>query len=573
MQGQPIQLPVRGVSDALPHIQQPGDLAGPEAMRNVRLNAYGKATATMGPREGLKQAFPGLGSGGRIQALFNVSSASSQVVTAGERTSFVVDSTGASAGFSQNSGAIRGQAWVIDTDNSLEIQYDEQATNAVGYDANACAWHPDGTKFCVCVIFRETLSGGISRVRVRVTMVDVATQAVVWARTLSCNPPAGGSNPDQDLYVNSMTITNEWVVIAAGPYVHVYATSDGTYTSLYSFDNWLWEITDVVEVTRKVGTTTIQNNGFAVIGVGNPTVFGAVTTNDYGEGAYFRSSIVAFSIASNGGIVLDRRWQRGYTTSHPLYEDYTYGHIRIGERLQRRPRGMIPQGIACDSESRLVVVGTNTGMGPTSGLVPGPSPQNYAWANGVGGYQNVLKTQRLIYRPAFGDTDSQENFSFVWQTDTNSRRDLWLDTTWRNDIPYDRNLNWIPGLEDAFGINAVCVDSYGDVYVAGRANTAGQNVMKLRGSDGALIWSTNVGELVYQNGIQYDPVSQLVIVAGKQNTAWTGSNGRPAMLWRINPVNGVIVSHFSLQVPCSVYNMKIHPTTGKIVIATSWSTR
>ena len=27
MAGTPIQLPVRGVSDALPHIQQPGDLA------------------------------------------------------------------------------------------------------------------------------------------------------------------------------------------------------------------------------------------------------------------------------------------------------------------------------------------------------------------------------------------------------------------------------------------------------------------------------------------------------------------------------------------------------------------
>lgn len=561
MQGQPIQLPVRGVSDALPHIQQPGDLAGPEAMRNVRLNAYGKATATMGPREGLKQAFPGLGSGGRIQALFNVSSASSQVVTAGEQTSMVADNSGTATGYTQDSGAIRGQAWVIDTDNSLEIAYDEQATNAVGYDANACAWHPDGTKICVCVIFRETLSGGVSRVRTRVTMFDITTQTVVWAQTLSCNPPAGGSNPDQDLYVNSVIVTNNWVLVAAGPYVHVFATSTGTYTTLCTFDNWLWEITDITVVARIIGNTVISSDAFAVVGIGNPSVSGSVTTSQYSRGAYQRAAIVPFTIASNGSFTIDSRWNRPDYSGNPVLEDnYTRGHIRMKNLLPLGGRGVLPQGIVCDKDSRLVVCHTNTGFGASSN------------ATGTFGYRTITKTQRLIYRPDVGDTDSQTDFAMYWSVDTNSRRDLWDGTNFRNDIPYDGNLNWIPGLEDAFGINCICVDYNGDIYAAGRPNTAGQNVFKIRGTDGSLIWSTNVGELVYQNGIQYDFVSQLVVVAGRQNTSWTGSNGRSAMLWKLNPINGVIVSHFSLEVPVTAYNMKVHPTTGKIVLATSWST-
>lgn len=560
MQGQPIQLPVRGVSDALPHIQQPGDLAGPEAMRNVRLNAYGKATATMGPREGLKQAFPGLGSGGRIQALFNVSSASSQVVTAGEQTSMVADNSGTATGYTQDSGAIRGQAWVIDTDNSLEIAYDEQATNAVGYDANACAWHPDGTKICVCVIFRETLSGGVSRVRTRVTMFDITTQTVVWAQTLSCNPPAGGSNPDQDIYVNSVVVTNNWVLVAAGPYVHVFATSTGTYTTLCTFDNWLWEITDITTVGRVIGNTVIAGDAFAVVAIGNPAIGGSVNTLEYSRGAYQRASIVPFTIQADGTMVLDTRWNRpDYTGNPTLQDNYTQGHIRLKNIINLGGRGVLPQGITCDLESRLIICHTNTGF------------SNSFNANGTLGYKTITKTQRLIYRPEAGDTDSQTTFSAQWSVDTNSRRDLWLDTTWRNDIPYDGNLNWIPGLEDAFGINCICVDYNGDIYAAGRPNTAGQNVFKLRGTDGSLIWSTTVGELVYQNCIQFDRVGQVIVVAGRQNTSWNGSNGRSALLWKINPVNGVILSHFSLEVPSTVYNMKVHPLTGKIVIATRWS--
>ncbi|NBW16278.1 MAG: hypothetical protein EBR82_50690 [Caulobacteraceae bacterium] len=536
MQGTPIQLPVRGVSDALPHIQQPGDLAGPLAMRNVRVNAFGKAEATMGPREGITAAFEAIGTGGRVQGMLNVSTASGTALRVGT-------STNIGAGASKDGLGFRGQAFIIDTDNSLALAYGATEADCLTAGAYACSWHSDGTKACVGHIMNDSETGGPNS---RITMFNTETGAAIWTAKVQGRPPGGPLDvPYATVYINAVRVYTTFTYVCAGPWVFVYRTSDGAYLKRYNINGWSWEVQDC---------RVRPDNTLAVLFLGTGVATGPVTAGSYTAGAYFRSAVALYRVNSDttvdGTPLTLIQYGAKLSASDPNYEDHA--HFRLSEKLNRTPRGMAPFGLAVDSTGRIAFGGTNTGFGPTDATPP----------DGTGGYSTVGVISA-----------GSSTAALVWEGDTLSRRDNWLATGWYNDIPYNAGFGWISEARyDAPGVNSLAFDTDGNVYAAGYPNAAGNNVFKLRSSDGALMWQQTVGALVYQNGIAFDPVSGLLIVTGVANASYPDAGGQYAHVWKIDPSSGAIVDHFYLTKPVRVYGVDVHPTNGKILIVTDYAT-
>lgn len=534
MSGTPIQLPVRGVSDSLPHIQQPGDMAGPETARNIRVNAFGKANATMGPREPLTAAFEAIGTGGRVQALFNVSTASGTALRLGDQTNI-------GAGTSKAGLGIRGQAWIIDTDNSLALALEDPSTDAAGRGAYSCSWHPDGTKAAAACILIDPATGFAGT---RITLWNATTGAVVWSTLLQDKDPGGSlASPPFPIYANSVRVYSTFTYVTGGPWLFVLRTSDGAYLKRYNIDGWAWEVQDA---------RVRPDNKLAVLFKGTSAVQGPVTASSYSAGSYFRSAVALYTVNSdtsvNGTPLTLAQYGAKLDSGDANYEDHP--HFRLSEKLGRSPRGMAPFALAVGSDGRVFFGGTNTGFGPTDASPP----------DGTRGYSTVGCISA-----------GTSTAALVWEADTDSRRENWIGTGWYNDIPYDAYGGWIPGREDAPGVNGLAVDGDGDVYAVGRLNAAGYNVFKLRGTDGAQVWKTHIGGLAHQHGVWYDTFSGLVTVVGVANDDYPDAGGQYAHLWRFNPSSGELVSTFYLEQPVTAFGVDVHPTTGKVIFVTDWT--
>lgn len=533
MSGTPIQLPVRGVSDSLPHIQQPGDMAGPATMRNVRVNAVGGARATMGPREPYTSAFEAIGTGGRVQALFNVSTASGTALRLG-------DCTDIGAGSSKPGLGIEGQAWIIDTDNSLALAFSDPSADVAGQSAYCCSWHPDGSKAASAIIFPDPATGG--RASTRVTLFNATTGAVVWTTLIQDKDPGGSVGVDPfPIYANSVRVYNTFTYVCAGPWVFVLRTADGVYIKRLNINGWAWEVQDA---------RVRPDNTLAVLFLGTSTTQGPVTASSYSAGAYFRSAVALYTVNSDttvdGTPLTLAQYGAKMAGTDPNYEDHP--HFRFSQHVGRSPRGLAPFALAVGSDGRVFAGGTNTGFGPTDASPP----------DGTGGYSNVLCISA-----------GTAAASLVWETDTNSQRTNWQGTGWYNDIPYDAFGVWIPGLTDSPGVNGLAVDPDGNVYAVGRLNAAGYNVFKIRGTDGALMWQATTGALAMQHGVWYDSFSGLVTVVGVANASYPDAGGQFAQLWRFNPASGEIVSTFYLEKPVTAFGVDVHPTTGKVLFVSN----
>ena len=531
MPGTPIQLPVRGVSDALPHIQQPGDMAGPEAARNIRVNAIGGARATMGPREPYTAAFEAIGTGGRVQALFNVSTASGTSLRLG-------DCSDIGAGTSKPGLGIAGQAWIIDTDNSLALAFEDPSSDAAGYGAYSCSWHPDGTKAASACILIDPATGVAGT---RITLFNVTTGAVVWTTLLQDKDPGGAiASPPFPIYANSVRVYNTFTYVTGGPWLFVLRTSDGAYLKRYDINGWAWEVQDA---------RVRPDNTLAVLFKGTSSVQGPVTASSYSAGSFFRSAVALYTVNNdttvNGTPLTLAQYGAALADTDPNYEGHP--HFRFSEKLGRSPRGTSPFALAVGSDGRVFCGGTNTGFGPTDATPP----------DGTNGYSSV-----------FAISAGTSTASLVWEADTESPRTNWLGTGWYNDIPYDAGGAWIPGLEDSPGVNGLAVDTDGNVYAVGRLNAAGYNVFKLRGTDGAIMWKATTGALAHQHGVWYDSFSGLVTVVGVANDDYPDAAGQFAHLWRFNPASGELVSTFYLEKPVPAYGVDVHPTTGKVLFVT-----
>lgn len=330
MSGTPIQLPVRGVSDALPHIQQPGDMAGPEAARNIRVNAIGGARATMGPREPYTAAFEAIGTGGRVQALFNVSTASGTSLRLGD-----CDDIG--AGVSKPGLGIAGQAFIIDTDNSLALAFADPSADVAAQSAYCCSWHPDGTKAASAIIFPDATTGVAST---RVTLFNASTGAVVWTTLIQDKDPGGSLGaPPFPIYANSVRVYNTFTYVCAGPWVFVLRTSDGVYLKRLNINGWAWEVQDA---------RVRPDNTLAVLFLGTSTAQGPVTASSYSAGAYFRSAVALYTVNNdttvNGTPLTLAQYGAALANTDPNYE--AHPHFRFSEHLGRSPRGMAPFALA-----------------------------------------------------------------------------------------------------------------------------------------------------------------------------------------------------------------------------------
>jgi hypothetical protein len=516
------------VSDALPHIQQPGDMAGPDAARNIRVNAQNKANATMGPREGTAAAFEVIGTGGRVQSLFSVSTAAGTSLRLG-------DCSQIAAGSSKPGIGIIGHAFVVDTDNSLALAFMDPSSDIGNDAATSCSWHSDGTKAgTACIFFDPTTLVASTRV----TLWNATTGAVIWTTLIQDKEPGGspGGSPFP-IFANSLRVYDVFTFVTAGPWIFVLRTSDGVYIKRLNVNGWTWEVQDA----------RIRPDGMlAVLFLGTSVTQGPVTASSYNAGGYFRSAIALYTVNNdttvNGTPLSIAQYGVRLSDSDPNYEDHP--HFRFSEKLARSPRGMAPFALAIGTDGRTFFGGSNTGFGPTDSQPP----------DGTGGYSTVGCISA-------GTTTA----ALVWEADTLSNRDNWLGTGWYNDIPYDAFGAWRPGLEDSPGVNGLAADPDNNVYAVGRLNAAGYNVFKLRGTDGAIMWQATTGALAHQHGVWYDTFSGLVTVVGVANDDYPNANSQFAQVWRFNPDSGNIVNTFYIEKPSTAYGVDVHPTTGKML--------
>lgn len=527
-----LAFPTRGVSDQTPFIEQPGDTAPPGALRNVRLRAAGKDRAQVGPREGLERAF-GQTLSGAVQCLGVVDRASGLVDTLGTATPITT-------GTSRLSLPLKGQAWFLDQDLSMFGQFHDVAAGSNG--AFVVDWHPNGQLAAVGTILGLS---GPTRTVSRISILNPDNGGIFWQANIEDMEPGGavGVSP-RPMIVNRVLVDWTYTYVLVDRYIYVLRTADGVYLSRFDVSGWAWQTEDI----------RIRPDGrVAVLYRGNPNVSGPVTSIASVQGAYFRAGVALLVPTGNtnpGDQCLSYvQFGPKKADTYAFYENHPTW--RFSEQSASSPRGFLPFAMAVDATGNLFVGGTNQGFGP--GVLHPPDGST-------------------IYRTVTKISPGDAAAALVWERDTDSIRVDWQSTGWYNDIPITATGADIgsPPAGPEPSVNALACDNAGNVYAAGKLNapTGAMNLFRLRGSTGDIEWRQNLGGMIYQHALAYDPVSRLLVAVGQRNNAWAGAAGQ-AHLWRIDPESGSIVDSVDLGKSVSAFGVAVS-ATGRIAYVTSY---
>lgn len=598
--------PYRGISDVRPYIDQPGDTAPPEAMRNVRFVTPGKERTTLGRRPALVRAFPQqVGDGTRVQAIDVISSARGNDYIPGDQQTV-------NGIVSIYSPSTVGQFWILNNLLSPVAVYDDAYDPGTGpTDAGGwrCAWHPIlPTTACVATLQAKDYGGAIGiKVITYLTFIDTSkTQAnqIVWQHELEDKAPGGSvSASARDLRASRIVLTQNHVLVCAGPYVYVFRQSDGGYIQRVQIPTWGYDIRDMAWSSK-------APYRLYILAWGNPTVSGSETftiTDTYKEGADFRACICYMSVndvpESTVGTVVLANANNQPALRRSAYPGAAYGYVenhqtlRFSEWIIGSPRGILPMsmafgtippfpGSAVLASPQLIIACANQGFGPSSASFP-IDGSGRAYIPAIEVTQNWSE-----YLSGTGATDSlpansmgyfPRVFAFA---DTDSIRDDWESTGWMNDRPVDAALDPIvSAFSDVVGpYTSLCaVDSVyrqsartqftNRVFFFGAGKLAGDagppetrhNVFGWD-TNHAKVWSTHVGGDVFPHCCVYDAYRNVIVVAGQRNNSWPGSGGKYAALWRLDPETGAILDTFDPGTDANVYSIAV--SYGSLVIAT-----
>lgn len=274
--------PVKGAANHTATVDTPELFCPPDSIRNIRPYQHGNQRPRVGPRPGLVRAFSEtLGGGAAVQAMTVVSRASG--VSGYEPGEF----QHVTSGVSRSSGTLAGHVWCFDQSHGM---FCDAGAGTGEYAYGAC-WHPSLRR----LVYYTAALGPAFVTRVRMIQADPESGtpgATVWMTDIGLQGP-GVSPQIGPIYGNAVLVTDVFVFVCAGAWVHVLRTSDGTYLNRYDMNGW----------SQKATACCLRPDGLlAVCFIGSNVVRDPVTTNDAdtgafnGEGSHFRSGVALFAI-------------------------------------------------------------------------------------------------------------------------------------------------------------------------------------------------------------------------------------------------------------------------------------
>jgi len=497
----PLQLPFRGVSDKTTYAQQGGDFCPPSLMRNVIPYALGSKRFGIGTRPGLtKQIAQQLGNGKAIQAMAVVERAAG--VTGLQKGDAITPT-----GTSRIAGPLHGHAFVLDPTGAMRIGLTD--TRARGLAA-AVAWHPTERRF---VYGSYYTTGGLGTTGLNMYDLDGGR---LWTAQLN-------DSASVPCYANQIVVGETYVFVAAAFWIWVFRTSDGAYVTRYDINGWSGEVMSIA----------LRPDGFLVaafFGTSQPATMAnqpSLTQDPYSS-QFKRSGVALFEVTNSDANPLVRtRYGETLVSTDPWYES-DHGYARLSEILNRSPRGCIPFAMA---------------VGPENEVLVGITNQGWAWESSAGSYNpdGTVGYTSLVKLDADG--------LLVFEVDTKSRRVPYTGGgwgVWYNDIPQiDGDDDYENTGTPKPSVNAVAVDSIGDIYVGGQRNlVSSTSIHKISGSTGAMIWSMDAGGCVEQHAMAIDPTDGNLWVGVMKNSAWTGSGGTAATLLKLNAITGTVLMSY-----------------------------
>lgn len=528
--------PMRGITDTQPCIDQPGDACPPAGMLNMRPRDQGTGRRRLGKRPPAAYTFTTqMGGGLPVQALATVPQSTAADVGPAEIVT---------AGTSKESGLFRGQCVLLDRDWTIKAAFDDNRDDPAvadppagygGYGAfNAC-WDPDTVNigFFLTITKNTTLTTQdvwiVGLNRIDADTGTVTHQGYMVDADPGYSTPLPGSGQG-DLFPNQMVCAYGYLYVCAGTYIYVFDADDLTYRARIR-NSWCDEIQGIkpVEIEGVDCLLVLLTGSSAISG---PVVVDSTSPAE-AFGQFVRTGVCVYirddSTYLRGPIVMPQGTQNG----DGAYELHRY--FRPSEYSVQRPRGCIAYAFDCDSAGNVYLGRTNQGFGYSPILNSSHRPDG-----GLGPYVSVAKATladfwdaltSLSTMPAYiapgGDT-----YGFLWEQDTGSYRRVftWNGATYYNDIPKIIGANRDPGGDsDSPSVYALRYDEETDqVYVGGRRPApthAVPNVYALRGSDGTILWDTDLKGLVQQNAIDVDPTTGNVVVGINRTDGWETAAG------------------------------------------------
>jgi len=554
---------MRGLTNAQPFVDTPGDANPPGAMMNMRPIQVG-GRKRMGKRpHASRLTAVALGAGLAVQAL--------RVVPKSVRQD-IGPAAVVSSGTSKESGLFRGQCVLLDTDWTIRATFNDTRrdpavaappTGPGGVGAFNCCWDPDNTDigFFLTITKNTTLTTQDVYI-VGINRIDASTGTTTHqAYAVDANPgystPLPGSGQG-DLFPNEMHCHAGRLYIVAGTWVYVFDADDLTYLERRR-QTWSDELQSIKGVTRNgIGYVLVLTTGASTIS--GPVV---VDSSNPAEafGQFVRSEVVLYRENTTEPIsayLTEIAMPQGTQNGDGAYE--LHRHFRFSEYSIQRPRGCIAYAMDVSEDGEYVYIGrTNQGFGynplantshrPNANGSPAISVAKIALSSLWTGISTLNVPSYIA--PVTG---SLSTYGFVWEVDTQSYRRtfMWNGGTYYCDIPRIVGGARDPGRDsDAPSIYALKAD--GDrIFCGGRRpspSNAVPNVYCLRESDGAIMWSTDLRGLVQQNAIDVDPTSGNVVVGTNRVDGWD-DNGTPsavkAEVFELDRLTGAVRRSFDL---------------------------
>lgn len=557
-------MPVLGVSDGTPAIDQPGQVTDPDGLLNAVPEDAGADRTRLATRPGLVLEYGGAKGSGAVRLITEIARASGVVGTAVDTT--VRDTTGSQRG----AGSFRGQAVVLETDWSVRALIDDQRgtgagvvappVNAGGYGGFLAAWHATDSDIAyIGTIAKNTTLTTQDVIVMGLTRFNLATETVVQNWVVDADPgysaPLPGSPQQAHLVGNRIVQFGPYLFVAAFRSVFVYDATTLEYLSRANIP-WCEEVQDIAVFTAGgVDRLAVLFSGnYAVQG---PVVADAVSTNKERFGEFYRSGISLWTInytvaatktpmAVGQTVLVQTLMPQGTQSGDAGYENHrTY---RFAEYGLTRPRGCIPFSMAVqvDAEGSVwaYVARTNQGWGYDGS-------QEDQRPDGRAPFVSVCRVNltRAIEdgAPVYVDPASPVRYGPTrsvggWEIDTGSLRRgvVWGTQTFAHDIPVlagvidpvagdARNpqaINNEPTLW-AIAFNATA----NIVVVAGRRpslSTSGSTVFGLDPETGGRLWDIDLRQTAQQQAVAIDVASGSAVVGTYRGPGWESQDGTPA---------------------------------------------
>ncbi len=537
--------PDLGATDNSTFFDQPQRTCPPGSMLNVRPFTVSKDRPQVGLRPGILKAFAQqMGSGAPVQACGVVSRA--RAITGarvGDRTAIT------DVGRSIPEAALAGQVWGLQSNFGMYLRRDEDVS-AGGEFADtgpsdpsvvAIAYTPDQSK----LVYAENYIDASAVLVSRVTCIDAQTGETQWSHKITRTGAA---------YSNSIVCTALYAFVCTNQYVRALKIADGTqFGTEFDCNGWSQECIQAILTPDSTALLIIFRGTSAN---GTPSndlpsgvhVLGAVKASMWRSGVMEATIQAAGSTAALVGTVLGAQLpstDRYYEGPSP-YNPHNY--LRFSECLagcgpdtplaQRMPRGVWPTAIAPMPDGGFIVSHTNTGWGPDSNAshvyptkpgndysAPGPPYRTLSIFAADGTYIQSLNTFSIFEAHT---VDSPTTYS---------------------DIPYTS--------DDQPSILALATDSSGNIYAAGRVQSAIPANVFCFDRDGNPKWSVALstvagstggagGQHILENGAAVCGDDQNPLFGGTRSTTWPGASGAHALLWKLDKETGAVLDTYDL---------------------------